>query len=174
MWKEIINNAINGVIEWILFVFSIAVPIYISFFPSNIDKLDNKSLILLVIILTTIVIFLVKLLWTTINIVQKNRINLPRLKSVKGDKYIFEESKLFDANSYVSVYYIDEEQEKLALGYVESIISNTQKLQVKLIENISQEIMDKINNYRNKIFIKPTLTTNEIDVNLIKTGDNNE
>lgn len=176
MWKEIINNAINGIIEWILFAFSIAVPIYISFFPSNIDKLDNKSLILTLIIMTTIIVFLFKLLWTTISIIQKNRINLPRLKSVKGDKYIFEESKLFDTCSYVSIYYIDEEQEKLALGYVESVISNTQKLQVKLIDDISQEIKDKINNYRSKIFIKPTLTINEIDVNTIKkiNRSNNE
>lgn len=174
MLKEIINNTINGIIEWLLFAFSIIVPIYISFFPSNIDKLDYKVLILMLIIAITVIIFLIKILWATIIIMQKNKINLPRLKSIKGDKYIFEESKLFDAYSYVSMYYIDEEQEKLALGYVESIISNTQKLQVKLIDNISPEIKDKINNYRNKIFIKPTLTINEIDRNLISTGDNNE
>ena len=174
MYKEIIKVFFENIWELILLFISIIIPIYLSFFPSNISNIDTKNWIIATFSLIIVILVAIKLYIITLVVVCKNRMTLPKLKYIRDKKYIFEASDLFSINSYVTVYYIDVEQEKLAMGVVDTIIDNTRNIQVRLIGKIKQATKDKISQQRNKIFIKPTITNKEVDENTIQTGDNNE
>lgn len=59
---------------------------------------------------------------------------LPKLKAIANDKYIFEPSPLFSSQSSVSLYLIDDYEQLVGIGYVESVLQEKRTLQVVIVK----------------------------------------
>ena len=69
------------------------------------------------------------------------------------------------------LYYIDKTKKKLAFGIVETIIDTSHLLQVKILEKIDTDTQKKMLINKNKIYLKPTITTTYISKENIMQGD---
>lgn len=135
-------------------------------------------------IIIPILIFVLVLLYAAIKYIYQlqdelknnNQIKLPKLKTIEDDYFIFEPSEIFEQQSYCIVYKIDKTKKKVATGIVDSIIDSSHLIQVKLFENLTDSMKTELLKQRKSIYLKPTITTNEIELNetFIKTGDDNE
>ncbi len=162
MFKDILKITFNHVIDWIILFFSVIIPICITFFGLPQIELKEKFYIVFIFTLTTMIIYLIKLFFNTIMIIEKQKIILPKLKLIKDNYYIFEPCELYSPQMYVSLYYCSNNLEKfIGYGIIETVISNTNNLQVKIIEfqgeNIDNDfcLKNKVN-----IFLKPSVPCN--------------
>ena len=99
-----------------------------------------------------------------------NQIKLPKLKTIEENYYIFEASEIFEPQSYCILYFIDKTKQKLALGIVETIIDSSHLLQVRILEDIDKDIQNKMLKNKEKIYLKPTITTLYVDKENIMQG----
>lgn len=81
---------------------------------------------------------------------------LPRLQKVINNRYIFEPSPIFSNRLWVSLYLVDECEEIVAVGYVESVLV-TQTLQVVITEFQSGYNQRKIQKNKYRIVLKPSI-----------------
>lgn len=171
MWKEILKNSFNHLWELILLIISVVIPIIIAFVPSILGKINGKIYIIVILFLIIIIMILIKLFFTTLMIIDKHKKLIPTLKNIKSGKYIFEPSELFATNMPVSLYYIDDIEEHIGLGYVETVITRSKCLQVK-ITKINGEDSFFIKN-KDKIILKPFAIINIADIleNITQPGD---
>jgi|GEM_PF-2762081 len=82
---------------------------------------------------------------------------LPKLKLMEDDKYIFEASDLFSSQAFVSLYLIGETERFIAFGKIETVVSNTNNLQVIILgfeTNFDKEFIEK---HKNQIALKPII-----------------
>jgi hypothetical protein len=98
---------------------------------------------------------------------------LPRLKLIQEGRYIFEPSTLFADQSLVALYYIDEIERYVGYGYVESVISDTQNLQV-IISELTGTCDEKfLTSHKKQIVLKPSIPRSVLlENNKIHTEDN--
>ncbi len=105
------------------------------------------------------IILLCEILWN--NKFHKNISHLPKLKSfVSEDIYIFEPSELFSLQTYVSLYYSDDYEALVAIGYVTAVIETSKNLQIKKIEFANGVDIDFIKQNKSNILLKPTIPYN--------------
>src|SRR5690606_28726016 len=98
----------------------------------------------------------------------------PRLRTIKNDKYIFDPSPLFSNQSLVSVYLIDDYEELVGIGYVESVLQNTHMLQVIIMNYYAGYDLNKIENQRGRITLKPSIPYQNSQLRAFSEGENNE
>lgn len=122
-------------------------------------------------IIIPILIFVLILLYAAIKYIfqlqeelkNNNQIKLPKLKTIEENYCIFEASEVFEPQSYCILYFIDKTKQKLALGIVETIIDSSHLLQVKILEEIDKDTQNKMLKNKDKIYLKPTITTLYVD-----------
>lgn len=87
---------------------------------------------------------------------------LPRLILVKDNKYIFEASELFSSQAAVSLFYVDEIEQYMGFGLIETVHSVTGRLQVTVIK--FEESFNELYAKRNKrnVVLKPTIPLDTI------------
>ncbi len=100
-----------------------------------------------------------------------NLIKLPKLLTIEDHYYIFEKSDIFEPQSYCILYYIDKTKKKIALGIVDTIIDSSGAIQVKLLQEISEETQIQMLKSKKKIYLKPTITTDYINIDDITQGE---
>jgi hypothetical protein len=106
------------------------------------------------------VIFLCEILWN--NKFHKNISQLPKLRHLinEGTYIIFTPSNLFSSQTCVSLYYSDDYDKLVALGYVDTVIETSKNLQVKIIEFANGVDIDFIKQNKSNILLKPTIPYN--------------
>ena len=97
--------------------------------------------------------------WYTDNTV----INLPHLKLIKDNRHIFEPSELFSSQAAVSLYIKDDIERYIGFGKIETIISQSNNLQVVISEIEKQYTDDFLIKNRKNIILKPTIPYQEIE-----------
>lgn len=153
----IVTSVVTSIIFWLVT-------------PDNMIAAKNiiPILIIILIILYGTIKYIFQLRDELNNVKQ---IKLPRLKTIDDDYYIFEPSDVFEPQSYCMLYYIDKTKKKLAFGIVETIIDTSHLLQVKILEKIDTDTQKKMLINKNKIYLKPTITTTYISKENIMQGD---
>lgn len=140
------------------------------------DKMIEAKIIIPILILVLILLYgTVKYIFLLQDeLKNNNQIRLPKLKTIEEDSYIFESSEIFEQQSYCIIYKIDKTKRKIATGVVEAVLDSTHLIQVRLFQNIEDSLKTELLKQKDNIYLKPTITTNEIAEELIQTGDSNE
>lgn len=144
----------------------------VTFWMVTPDKMLEARIVIPILILILIILYgAIKYIFQLQDdLKNNNQIKLPKLKTIDGDYYIFESSEIFEPQSYCILYQIDKTKKKLALGIVETIIDSSHLLQVKILGEIDKEIQNTMLKNRDKIYLKPTITTLYIDKESIIQG----
>ena len=82
---------------------------------------------------------------------------LPRLKAIANNKYLFEPSPLFSNLSWVSLYLIDNYEQLVGIGYVESVLQEKKTLQVVITEFHADYDPAQIQKKKSQIVLKPSV-----------------
>lgn len=158
MWKDIINNCFTHLWELFVLTIPILISLYLTWYPlSNVDNISSRIYITIIIVLFLIVAIVVKLLITTINIVNQKQILLPRLRTVQNNRLVFDPSEIFSSQAVVSIYYKDEIEQYIGNGWIESVISGTKYLQVIVDDYVENWDKTKVLQNKGKIILKPSL-----------------
>ena len=122
--KDILNFIINYLLT---IVFVLGVGFFFWFFEPT-EIVSMKLYFWSVLPLAILALLLIKAVVTHLQEVKS--IHLPRLRTVVQEKYLFEASPIFSSQSFVSLYFSDEHEELIGIGYVETVIQDKGTLQV--------------------------------------------
>ena len=88
MFKEIFKITFNHIIDWVIFFFSVIIPICITCFGLPQSELKEKFYLIIIFSLITILIYAIKIFVNTITIINRQKTELPKLKLIKDSYYI--------------------------------------------------------------------------------------
>ena len=120
------------------------------------DKVSMATFLLFVFLLSLACLILLQ----RYVIENNSKVKLPKLMSIVSERYIFEKSSIFAQNSLVAFYHIEDIEEYLGFGYVESVIDNKnlQVIKVNLKRGIKDDYLIK---NKKRIMLKPTIPYGE-------------
>lgn len=159
MFREIFKITFNHILDWIILFVSVFMPVIVACVGLPQSEIKEKIYIIIIFILFTLFFYTVKLYLNTLYVINSGKVILPKLKLIKNDYFIFEPSKLYSPQMLVSLYYSGNDFEKvIGYGIIETVISNTKNLQVKILKFQGEDV----NNYffqKNKvnIILKPSV-----------------
>lgn len=152
------EKLVKATFEYLSFIITtIGFGVILWIYPSDF----KVSIVLFVIVTFPLSIFTLMLLRYIFIDMLKNKDSankLPCLKLVSDDRYIFEPSQLFASQSLVSIYHIDEIESCVGYGYIETVMSNTNNLQVIIYGFTGGYDAEKIKSNKKQIILKPSIT----------------
>jgi len=175
MFKEIFKITINHIFDWIILFCSVVVPIIITCFGLPQSEIKEKVYLIIIFILITLILYSIKLFINMLTIVDTKKFKLPKLKIIKDNYYIFEPSELYSSQMLVSLYYSGNDLEKLiGYGIIETVISQTKNLQVRIIKFEGENINNSycLSN-KDNIILKPSVPYDLIQGITIKKENEN-
>lgn len=119
------------------------------------DLIPVQTFLFLTMPLAIIAVFLIEHIVT--ERLNPKLVILPRLRAIVNDKYLFEPSPLFSNLSWVSLYLVDDYEQLVGIGYVESVLQEKKTLQVIIVEFHANYDQSQIQSKKNQIVLKPSV-----------------
>lgn len=159
MLKEILKIAFNHIFDWIILFCSVFLPIIITCIGLPQSEVKEKWYLIFIFLILTMLVYMIKLFFNALTLIDIKKLTLPKLKLIKNDYYIFEPSELYSSQMLVSLYYSCNDLEKvIGYGVIETVISNTKNLQVKIIKFQGEDInKDYCLKNKTNIILKPSV-----------------
>ncbi|HRK98637.1 MAG TPA: hypothetical protein PLE43_09210 [Alphaproteobacteria bacterium] len=136
------------------------------------DLIPVQTFLFLTMPLAIITVFLIEHIVT--ERLSPKPVILPRLRAIANDKYLFEPSPLFSNLSWVSLYLIDDYEQLVGIGYVESVLQEKKTLQVVIAEFHADYDPAQIQNKKNRIVLKPSVPYPYAQFVKSSEGENND